>query len=61
MRFCNLEWSKKCLKFYKRKDFVSKTASNMQIRKPIFKNPINKYKPYKKFLESLGNKYHWYN
>ena len=32
MKFCELPWDEKCLKFYKRKDLISKTASNIQIR-----------------------------
>ena len=35
MNFCNLDWDKKCLEFYKRKDLISKTASNIQIRKGL--------------------------
>ena len=37
MEFCELPWDKKCLEYYKRKDLVSKTTSNIQIRKAIFK------------------------
>ena len=59
-QFCNLEWSKECLEFYKRKDIVSKTASNIQIRKPIFKNKKNKYYEYKQFLNKFSRKYNWF-
>jgi tetratricopeptide (TPR) repeat protein len=61
MEFCDLPWDKKCLKFYKRKDLISKTASNVQVRKAIYKHPSNKYAPYKKLLEKYGKKYTWYN
>jgi len=60
MQFCNLEWDKKCLEFYKRKDLISKTASNIQIRKAIYKNQPDKYLPYKKFLEKYKEKYTWF-
>jgi tetratricopeptide (TPR) repeat protein len=60
MKFCELPWDKKCLEFYKRKDLVSKTASNIQIRGAIFKNKSDKYSPYKKLLEKYGNKYSWF-
>jgi len=61
MQFCNLSWNKKCLEFYKRKDIVSYTASYQQIRKPIYKDPIDKNQPYKNLLNRYGNKYKWYN
>ena len=61
MKFCELPWDKKCLEFYKRKDIISKTASNVQIRKPIYKNLVDKYTPYKFFLDKYGNKYSWFN
>ena len=60
MRFCNLPWDKKCLDFYKRKDLISKTSSNMQVRKEIYKNSQKKYLPYKKLLKKHGLKYSWY-
>ena len=61
MDFCGLEWSKKCLEFYKRKDMVSKTASNVQIREAIYKHDIKKYLQYRKFLDKYGEKYTWFN
>ena len=61
MKYCNLPWDKKCLEFYKRKDLVSRTASNIQIRKPIFTDTSNKNEKYKVFLEDYGNKYSWFN
>ena len=61
MGFCNLPWDKKCLEFYKRKDFICKTASNVQIREAIYKSSLDKYLPYKKFLDKYGNKYSWFN
>ena len=61
MSFCNLPWNKKCLEFYKRKDLISKTASNIQIRQAIYKHSSDKYLPYKKLLDKYGNKYSWFN
>ena len=61
MKFCDLIWDKKCLEYYKRKDLISKTASNIQIRKAIYKHSLDKYMPYKKFLEKYGKKYSWFN
>ena len=50
MEYCNLPWSKGCLEFYKRKDIVSDTASDVQIRKEINKQTLDKYLPYKPFV-----------
>ena len=61
LRFCDLAWDKKCLEFYKRKDLISKTTSNVQIRQAIYKHSLDKYLPYKKFLEKYGSKYSWFN
>tara|TARA_B100000029_G_scaffold178565_1_gene175944 strand:- start:2394 stop:4160 length:1767 start_codon:yes stop_codon:yes gene_type:complete len=61
MHFCELPWDKKCLEFYKRKDLISKTTSNIQIRRSIYKQKTDKYSPYKKFLDKYGKKYTWYN
>ena len=61
MKFCGLTWDRKCLEFYKRKDMISKTASNIQIRNAIYKHKSEKYLPYKFFLNKYGKKYSWYN
>ena len=61
MKFCELPWDKRCLEHYKRKDIISQTASNMQIRKPINKDSLYKYLPYKFFLNKYGKKYSWFN
>ena len=61
MKFCDLEWNRKCLEFYERKDIISKTNSNVQIRKSIYQHPLKKYLPYKIFLNKYGQKYSWFN
>ena len=61
IKFCGLPWDKKCLEFYKRKDLISRTASNIQIKEPIYKDSLDKYLPYKNFLNKYGKKYPWYN
>jgi len=60
MEYCELPWDEKCLKPEERKDLISKTASNIQIRKSIFKQKSNKYSPYKVFLEKYGKSYSWF-
>ena len=62
MDYCELPWNKKCLEFYKRKDLISKTASNVQIRKAVYKHSLERYLPYKKFLMKYAEKkYSWFN
>jgi len=61
MKYCELKWSHKCLEFYERKDIISKTTSNVQIRKPVYQDTSDKYLPYKFFLDEYGKKYNWYN
>ena len=58
--FCGLKWNKKCLEFYKRKDLISKTASNVQVRNAVYTDSIKKYLPYKQFLDKYGKKYSWF-
>ena len=60
MKFCDLSWDKKCLEFYKRKDLISKTTSNVQIRKAINKDSIKKYLPYRQFFSKYANNYNWF-
>jgi len=59
LNFCGLEWNEKCLEFYKRKNLISKTTSNIQVRKPIYKDSSNKYEPYMKFFLKYKKKYKW--
>ena len=61
MKFCELPWDKKCLEFYKKKDVISKTTSYLQVRKAIYKHTLEKYLPYKKFLDKYGAEYSWFN
>ena len=61
MKFCELPWDKGCLEFYKRKDLISRTASNVQIRNAIYKDSLEKYLPYKELLIPHSKKYSWFN
>jgi len=61
MQFCELPWDTQCLEFYKRKNLISKTASNIQIRKAIYKHSSDRYLPYKKFLHKYAKQYSWFN
>ena len=60
MQYCDLPWSEKCLEFYKRKDLISRTTSNLQVRKAVYKHLSIKNNPYKIFLEKYEKKYAWF-
>ena len=60
-KFCRLEWDKKALEFYKRKDLFTTTASNLQIRNGLHDYDENKYKSYQYLLKSFEDKYDWLN
>ena len=57
VEFCGLEWDEACLSFHKLERPI-KTASVMQVRKPIYKASVGRWKKYRKYLgpllESLG-------
>ncbi len=50
--FCNLEWNEKCLEFHKTKRTVY-TASRQQVRDPIYKTSMNRWKNYKAYITPL--------
>ena len=50
--FCGLEWSDRCLEFYKNRRPVQ-TASRVQVRQPIYKTSIGRWKKYESHLAPL--------
>ena len=50
--YCNLPWDDACLEFHKTRRKV-KTASNAQVRRPIYKDSVKLWKRYEKQLEPL--------
>ena len=50
--FCNLEWDDACLKFYE-SDRKVKTASNIQVRQPVYKTAVAKWKNYEPYVQDL--------
>ena len=50
LKFCNLDWSEDCLKFYKNKNPI-KTASDIQARSKIYNTSINSWKNYEGDLD----------
>jgi tetratricopeptide (TPR) repeat protein len=52
VEFCGLEWDERCLKFYETKRAV-RTLSEFQVRRPLFKSSIGRWRPYEKWLRPL--------
>jgi len=50
--FCDLEWDDACLSFYKKKSNVQ-TASLAQIREPINKRSVDRWRKFEKYLQPL--------
>ncbi len=52
LEYCGLEWDEACLDFHKHKRAVS-TASVMQVRQPIYKSSVERWRCYETFLQPL--------
>ena len=50
--WCGLEWEPKCLEFYRTKRPV-KTASAVQVRRPVYKTSVGRWKHYEQALAPL--------
>ena len=59
LNYCNLEWEDQCMEFYKSKRQV-KTASNEQVRQPIYKDSLKSWKKYDSKLDDLKNALNYY-
>tara|TARA_X000000368_G_scaffold406339_1_gene384465 strand:- start:177 stop:1646 length:1470 start_codon:yes stop_codon:yes gene_type:complete len=57
-KFLDVKWSQDVLKFNK-KEFVTKTATNVQIRNDIFEHNFDYKSNYLKIFKDLGFKYDW--
>jgi len=47
-----LEWDQKCLDFHNNERNVM-TPSNLQVRQPIYKNSVNRWRHYEKYIQPL--------
>lgn len=52
VEFCGLEWDQRCLNFYENRRAVH-TMSTMQVRKPIYKSSVGRWRRYEKHLQPL--------
>jgi tetratricopeptide (TPR) repeat protein len=49
---CGLDWDERCLSFY-RTERVVQTASKLQVRRPIYKRSVGRWKAFRAHLEPL--------
>jgi hypothetical protein len=52
VRLCGLEWDELCLSFHKTERPVG-TASVIQVRQPIYRSSVGRWRPYEKELQPL--------
>ena len=52
LSFCGLPWDERCLKFYDSRRDVA-TASYNQVRQPIYRKSVQRWKHYEQYLEPL--------
>ena len=52
VKFCGLDWESGCLDFHKNTRNV-RTRSNAQVRQPIYRSSIERWRPYEAHLEPL--------
>lgn len=52
LEFCGLPWDEQCLKFYDSRRMVG-TPSYDQVREPIYRKSVQRWKHYERFLEPL--------
>ena len=52
IEFCGLDWTDECLSFHKTKRLVT-TASYDQVRKPIYKKSVSRWKNYEAHIAPL--------
>lgn len=51
---CGLEWQDQCLRFYENRE-ASTTASTAQVRRPIYKSSLGKWRHYEQELQPLAD------
>ena len=52
LAFCGLPWDESCLEFYKSSRGIT-TASSNQVREPVYRRSLQRWKHYEQYLESL--------
>jgi tetratricopeptide (TPR) repeat protein len=58
IKFCGLDWDDRCLEFHKNARIV-RTASKLQVRQPLYKTSIGRWRRYRTHLGSLIDALGW--
>ena len=61
MDYCSLKWSKDIVQFNTSSKFITRTASNVEVRKPIYKTIDRSYESLAGLFENDLKKYKWSN
>tara|TARA_B100001996_G_scaffold361491_1_gene328265 strand:- start:429 stop:1883 length:1455 start_codon:yes stop_codon:yes gene_type:complete len=61
MDFCSLKWSKDIINFNTSSKFFTRTASNLQVRQPMYKSIDREYESLAALFENDLKKYKWSN
>ena len=52
LEFCDLEWDEDCMEFHKLERTIA-TASFDQVRQPLYKKSVNRWKNYQKYIDEM--------
>jgi hypothetical protein len=52
LAFCGLDWDERCLRFHETARAV-KTASLLQVRQPMYRSSVGRWKRYEAFIQPL--------
>lgn len=52
LKYCDLEWEEECLKFYEGEKNI-RTASMQQVRRPVYKDAVARWRKYSNYLGPL--------
>ena len=52
LRYCDLDWEEACLKFYRTERGI-RTPSRWQVRQPIYRHSVARWRHYERYLEPL--------
>jgi hypothetical protein len=57
IEYIGLDWDENCLRFYE-SDRLIRTASITQVRKPIYKSSVHRWKTYQAYIANLFIPFH---
>ena len=60
VEFIGLPWDDACLTFYQKQRRVD-TASDLQVKKPVYSSSIGRWKHYEKHLQALEQGFKYWN